>query len=99
MGTDMDDAAAASLPFPDKETVVAYARRAFETAEHAVDSIADDEFGIVYRSPHAWAGERVIGMYVVALYAHNERHLGQIIYLRRLMGLPRKLEKPGWTAA
>jgi hypothetical protein len=99
MGTDMDDAAVASLSFPDKETVVAYTRRAFETAEHAVDSIADEEFGIVYRSPHAWAGERVIGMYVVAFYAHDERHLGQIIYLRRLMGLPRKLEKPGWTAA
>src|SRR5213593_825405 len=32
-------------------------------------------------------------------YAHDERHLGQIIYLRRLMALPRKLERPGWTAA
>lgn len=99
MGTDMDDDAAASLPFPHKETVVDYVRHTFDTAEHAVESISDEEFGVLYRSPHAWAGERVIGMYVVALYAHDERHLGQIIYLRRLMALPRKLERPGWTAA
>ncbi len=99
MGTDMDDRVAASLRFPDKETVVGYMRRAFEAADRAVDSIADEEFGLTYRSPHAWAGERVIGLYVVSLYAHDERHLGQIIYLRRLMELPWKLERPGWTSA
>jgi hypothetical protein len=65
MGTDMSDAAAASLSFPDKETVVGYAHLTFDTAEHALDNIADEEFGVVYRSPHAWAGERIIGMYVV----------------------------------
>jgi DinB family protein len=99
LGTDMDDAMAASLRFPGKETVLGYAHRAFEAAERAVDSIADEEFGLIYRSPHAWAGERVIGLYVVSLYAHDERHLGQIIYLRRLMELPWKLERPGWTSA
>lgn len=99
MGTDMDDRMAASLRFPDKETVVGYMRRTFEAAERAIDSIADEEFGLLYRSPHAWAGERVIGLYVVSLYAHDERHLGQIIYLRRLMELPWKLERPGWTSA
>ena len=99
MGTDMDDRTAASLPFPEKETVVGYMRRSFDAAEHTVDGILDEEFGMTYRSPHAWAGERVIGMYVVALYAHDERHLGQIIYLRRLMGLPWTLERPGWAAA
>ncbi len=76
-----------------------YMRQAYEAAERAVDSIADEEFGLIYRSHHAWAGERVIGLYVVALYAHDERHLGQIIYLRRLMELPWKLERPGWTSA
>lgn len=99
MGTDMGDRVAAALRFPEKETVIGHLRRTFEAAEHAVEGIADHEFGITYRSPHAWAGERVIGMYVVALYAHDERHLGQIIYLRRLMELPWKLERPGWTSA
>jgi hypothetical protein len=99
MGTDMEDAAAASLSFPNKKTVVGYARRSFDTAEDVADCLTEDEFGTVYRSPHVWAGERVIGMYLVALYAHDERHLGQIIYLRRLMALPRKLERPGWTAS
>ncbi len=98
MGTDMDDKIAASLRFPDKETVVGYVHHAFEAAELAVGNIADEEFGVVYRSPHAWAGERVIGMYVVTLYGHDERHLGQIVYLRRLMELPWKLERPGWTS-
>ncbi len=99
MGTDMKDAVAASLRFPDKETVIGYMRRAFEVAERAVNSIADEEFGLTYRSPHAWEGERVIGVYVVGYYAHDERHLGQIVYLRRLMELPWKLERPGWTSA
>ncbi len=98
MGTDMDDRTAASLPFPDKETVVGYMRRTLDAAEHAVDGILDEEFGTIYRSPHAWAGERVIGLYVVSLHAHDERHLGQIIYLRRLMELPWTLERQGWTA-
>lgn len=98
-GTDMDDKIAASLPFPDKETVVGYVRRVFDAAELAVDKIADEEFGLTYRSPHAWAGERVIGVYIVSLYAHDERHLGQVIYLRRLMELPWQLERPGWTSA
>jgi hypothetical protein len=98
MGTDMEDKIAASLPFPDKDTVVGYMHRSFEQAASAVDSIADDEFGMIYRSSHAWAGERPIGMYVVALYAHNERHLGQIVFLRRLMGLPWSLEQPGWAS-
>jgi hypothetical protein len=99
MGTDMEDAVAASLRFPDREAVIGYMRRAFEVAERAVDSIADEEFRLTYRSPHAWEGERVIGAYVVAYYAHDERHLGQIVYLRRLMELPWKLERLGRTSA
>lgn len=99
MGTDMDDKVAASLRFPDKETVVDYMRRAFASAERAVDGIIDEEFGLTYRSPHAWEGERVIGIYVVSYYAHDERHLGQITYLRRLMELPWKLERPGGLRA
>ncbi len=98
MGTDMDNKIAASLRFPKKAMVIGYLRRAYDAAERAVNNIADEEFGLMYRSLHAWAGERVIGMYVVALYAHDERHLGQIIYLRRLMELTWKLEQPGWTA-
>lgn len=98
MGTDMDDGVAASLRFPEKGTVIGYVRSAFEAAERAVDHIADDELGLTYRSPHAWEGERVIGIYVVGYYAHDERHLGQIVYLRRLMELPWKLERPGWTS-
>ncbi len=98
LGTEMDDRVAASLRFPNKETVVDYTRRAFEAAERAVDSIAGEEFGLIYRSPHAWEGERVIGLYVVSYYAHDERHLGQIIYLCRLLELPWKLERPGWTS-
>lgn len=98
LGTDMDDGVAASLQWPDKETVVGYMRRTFTAAERAVDSIADEEFGVTYRSPHAWEGERVIGVYVFGYYAHDELHRGQIVYLRRLMGLPWSLERPGWTS-
>lgn len=97
MGTDMDDGAAAALRFPKKEIVVGYLLRAYEAAERAVESIADDEFGVMTSGIGPWERERAIGIYVVGLHAHDERHLGQIVYLRRLMELPWKLERPGWT--
>lgn len=97
MGTDMDDGVAAALRFPEKEIVVGYLVSAFEEAEGAVESIADNEFGIMASGIGPWESERAIGIYVVGLHAHDERHLGQILYLRRLMGLSPKLERPGWT--
>lgn len=99
MGTDMDDGAAAALRFPEKEIVVGYLLRAYDVAERAVENIVEDEFGVVTSGIGPWESERGIGIYVVGLHAHDERHLGQIVYLRRLMGLPWKLERPGWTSA
>jgi len=99
MGTDMDDKVAASLRFPDKETVWGYMHRAFAAAEPAVDGIVDEEFGLNSSISSCLGGRTGIGIYVVSYYAYNERHLGQINYLRRLMQLPWKLERQGWISA
>ena len=56
MGTDMDDDAAASLPFPHKETVVDYVRHTFDTAEHAVESISDDRVWSIIPIPPCMGG-------------------------------------------
>jgi hypothetical protein len=88
-GMGMEDAVAGALPLPGKDQVIGYMRRAFEAAERAVDSLREEELEISYRSPHDWEGERIVAMYIIGYHAHDERHLGQIAYLRREMGLPR----------
>lgn len=88
-GTGMDDGVAGNLRLPHKEVLVDYLRRAFGAAEHAVDAIDEKDFAVKYRSPHVWEGERLVGLYVINYLAHDDFHLGQIVCLRRLLGLGR----------
>jgi len=88
-GMEMDDRVAATLRLPGKERLMAYARRAFAAAEHAVDAIDDEEFRAVYKSPVEWEGESPISSYVISYLAHDEFHRGQIAAIRRAKDLPR----------
>lgn len=89
-GTDMDDDIAACLPLPAKDHVLDYTRLAFAAAERAVEAIEDQEFSIPHQVPYE-REPRPIGSFVVSYHAHDERHLGQIIGLRRAMGFSRLL--------
>lgn len=90
-GTDMDDGIAAALPLPNKDDLLGYMRRSYEAAELAVDAIENEEFTVAYREPYDPGTERTVAFTIIGLHAHDERHLGQIAFLRRMMELPRRL--------
>jgi len=78
-GLRMDADVLASLPFPGKEVLLDYARRAFEKAGQAVGTVGDDRFHHPVRDRHAVEGEEVpLGEAVLSWLVHASRHLGMI---------------------
>ena len=92
-GMEMGDAAASALRLPDRDTVIAYARRAFAAAEAACSATADEYLAV--RGPDVlYAGrmdrERTVGEAMIGHLSHANRHLGMIEGIRPLL-----LHKPG----
>lgn len=80
----MDEEAAARLPLPNKDVVLAYARRAFAAAEEAVAAIDDATFvGARHDGGAGTVGNNIVMSHLV----HNNRHLGEIECLRGQLGL------------
>lgn len=88
-GLNMNDEAAADLPLPSMSVVMEYLRRAFDAMERTLEAIDDQELRVLYRSPHQWEGERLVGEYIISYAIHNDFHRGQVAYVRRLLGLTR----------
>lgn len=98
----MDDVAAARLPLPGKAALLDYARRAFASAERAVEAIDDALFLApsapvlsYYRSQEFYRRlgldpadppPLLIGRVVLEHLAHDNRHLGMIDHLLGLQG-------------
>ena len=80
-GTGMDAEVPGQLPWPDKDALVAYCRRAFEAADDAVGLLDSD------RLQHAakWGG-RSIGTALMTNLEHDNRHLGMIECMLGVMG-------------
>lgn len=87
-GLGMDDGVLASLPFPPKEVLLDYARRAFAKADQAVGTISDDQFHRLVKDRHGaeWK-EMAIGDAVLNWLVHDSRHLGMIECLLGVQGL------------
>jgi hypothetical protein len=79
----MDDSAAAALPLPAKAILVEYARRAFAAAGEAVAAIDDEQFARL----QAINPTSTVGSAVLAYLTPDNRHLGEIEFLRGLQGL------------
>jgi len=78
-GMGMSDDASASLPLPEKDVLLDYARRAFAAAEQAVTAIGDDSFHRIVQDRHESVGkEAEIGDIVLNWWKHDNRHLGMI---------------------
>ena len=78
-GLGMSDDASASLPLPEKDVLLDYARRAFSAAEQAVAAIGDDQFHRIVQDRHESVGkEAEIGDIVLNWWKHDNRHLGMI---------------------
>lgn len=86
LGTGVDDGTAATLRPPSKDLLVDYARRSFAALDAVVDGF----------DAHAAAREQTtfyfdeptpIGRAFVTSIAHENRHLGELEYVKGLLGL------------
>ncbi len=86
-GLGMNEDISDSLPFPGKETLLAYARKAFAKADLAAGSISDSQFHrkVQDRRRTEW-GEMVVGDLILGWLAHDSRHLGMIECLVGVQG-------------
>lgn len=86
LGTGVDDDAAATLDPPDKGALVDYAKKAFAALDAIVDRL-DEPFWCREHTSSFFDGTATIGRSVVAGMAHDSRHLGEMEYIKGLMGL------------
>jgi hypothetical protein len=80
-GMQMSDDVARALPLPDKATLLAYVRRTFVAAEHAVGAIDEEQF-VAAEQPQPltegiW-GASSVGDAILSHVVHSNRHLGAI---------------------
>lgn len=79
----LDDTLAATLPLPAKAELVEYARRAFDVAEEAVAAVDDEQWLQVEQTNP----QGVVGSAILTHLTHENRHLGEMEFLRGLLGL------------
>jgi hypothetical protein len=87
-GMSMDSKTAMTLRIPKKDLLLDYARRAFATAQQAVERIGDKEFFRVYETLHGenWHDGQ-IGPIISTWMTHDNRHLGMIECLVGVQGI------------
>lgn len=86
VGTGVDDETAATLRPPSKDLLVDYARRSFEALDTLVDrfdadAVAREQTTFYFDEPAA------IGRAFITSIAHENRHLGELEYVKGLLGL------------
>src|SRR5712691_1907173 len=85
VGTGVDDEAAAALRPPSKDLLVDYARRSFAALDAVVDrfdadAVAREQTTFYFDEPAA------IGRALITSIAHDNRHLGELEYVKGLLG-------------
>lgn len=81
-GTGMGLETPGALPWPSKDALLGYCRRAFEVADEAVGTLDDAGF----QRSAKWGG-RSAGEAIVTNLEHDNRHLGMIEGMRGVLGL------------
>jgi len=86
VGTGWDDERAAALPLPPKNELLGYAARVFERVDAAVDAVDEARFDAPIRS-RFMGGDSTGGEIVVVCMSHDNRHLGEMEYIKGLQGM------------
>jgi hypothetical protein len=86
LGTGVDDDLAASLDPPAKGALVDYARKAFSALDAIVDRL-DEQLWCKEHTSVYFDGPATLGRSVIAGMTHDSRHLGEMEYIKGLMGL------------
>ena len=86
LGTGVDDDIAATLRPPKMSALVDYARRSFAALDQDIDRLDDDLWCKEHTSTF-FDGPATVGRSVMAAIGHDSRHLGEMEYIKGLMGL------------
>ena len=81
-GMEMDEAVAATLPFPAKETLLEYVRRAFAAVELALQAVDEEQFHQPEQpqplTEGIWQPGSTVGEAIMGHLVHDYRHLGMM---------------------
>jgi hypothetical protein len=86
LGTGVDDVTAATLRPPSRDALLDYTRRSFAALDEVVTAL--DERGIARERATLFFDEPApLGRALIASIGHDNRHLGELEYLKGLLGL------------
>ena len=86
VGTGVDDEVAARVAPPKKDELLDYARRAFAALDALVASWSDDDLSREFDSFFT-EGPTTIGEALFTCLSHENRHLGELEYIKGLQGV------------
>ena len=86
VGTGWDDERAASLPLPAKGDLLEYVGRVFAAVDAAIARV-DESVWTRSLTSQFMSGESTIGEVVLACMSHDNRHLGEMEYIKGLQGM------------
>ena len=84
---DVDDAAAARLRLPPARELIDYARRAFAALDERIGRVRESDLATEYESIIGAKGRTTVGGFLIGSLAHDNRHLGEMEYVKGLLGL------------
>jgi hypothetical protein len=86
VGTGWDDERAASLGMPGKAQLLEYVKAVFDACDEAADAL--DEMLLNEVRPSGFLGkEEILGEVLLGSITHANRHLGEMEYIKGLLGL------------
>lgn len=86
VGTGIDDETAATLRPPSKDGLLDYARRAFAAVDRLIDGLDTTAIAREHNSFFT-EGPASVGRALIASITHDARHLGELEYIKGLLGL------------
>lgn len=87
VGTGWDDERAAALPLPPKAELLAYVRTVFTGLDAVVERIDETRFAADVPQSRFMGQPTTVGEIVFVCHTHENRHLGEIEYIKGLQGL------------
>ena len=83
----LSDEEAGDLRFPGKDEVLAYARRVWSEVTSFVEGLAPTDLQQPVSQVERTAGMTIGQVVVTHIYGHDSRHLGEMEYIKGLLGL------------
>ncbi|MBI2855686.1 MAG: DinB family protein [Chloroflexi bacterium] len=83
----LSDEDASTVPLPPKDDILSYARRVWEEVEAFVANLESRGLSQAVSYVERTAGLSIGQVYMTHIYGHDNRHMGEMEYIKGLMGL------------